>query len=245
MLASLTVGVPGGKKQWCWIPDGRPQDWKSRVAYRRQDYDDRVTGRGLGDTGWRTEDWIMLTGWQGEVWVTLGDVQKAGLWQGDREKAGLWWHRVTGQKAVLPWHRWRDRRLYYHYTGDGTEDCITMTQVTGQKAVLPWHRWRDRRLYYHDTGDGTEGCITMTLSLSVVREPAKTSKEPAVRNSEGRTKKQRVTIAYTQKHRSVFPLVVFIRVDVWHLRQITDLMLGVTDQDRLPDDCLLVVRTTQ
>ena len=51
MLASLTVRVPGGKKQWCWIPDGRPQDWKSRVAYRRQDYDDRVTGRSLGDTG--------------------------------------------------------------------------------------------------------------------------------------------------------------------------------------------------
>lgn len=80
----------------------------------------------------------------------------------------------------------------------------------------------------------------MTLSLRVVREPAKTSREPAVRNSEGRTKKQRVAIAYSQKHRSVFPLLLLIRVDVWHLRQIIDLMLGVTDQDRLPDDfCLL------
>ena len=79
-----------------------------------------------------------------------------------------------------------DRRLYYHDTGDGAEGCITMKHGYGAEGCITMTQ-----------GDGAEGCITMTLSLRVVREPARTSKEPAVRNSEDRTKKQRVTIAYS------------------------------------------------
>ena len=45
--------------------------------------------------------------------------------------------RVTGRRLDCDDTGRRDRRLYYHDTGDGTEGCITMTQVTGQKAVLP------------------------------------------------------------------------------------------------------------
>ena len=91
-----------------------------------------------------------------------------------------------------------DRRLYYHDTGDGAEGCITMKHGYGAEGCITMkHGYGAEGCITMTQGDGAEGCITMTLSLRVVREPARTSKEPAVRNSEDRTKKQRVTIAYS------------------------------------------------
>ena len=52
MLASLTAGFQAGRCNGvgCWTADHKIAR-QSRVAYRRLDYEDRVTGRSLGDTG--------------------------------------------------------------------------------------------------------------------------------------------------------------------------------------------------
>ena len=52
MLASLTAGFQAGRSNGvgCWTADHKIAR-QSRVAYRRLDYEDRVTGRSLGDTG--------------------------------------------------------------------------------------------------------------------------------------------------------------------------------------------------